>query len=134
MSRRKSLSEQANALSDVTPVDIDPEALTSFSDNTAATASTSDKYDEDDGEAMQTSGRLLLQAEPDALNDPRYAGKTVSRKELRPDNTGSDSSDSSDNSDSSPSSDSDSDSESDSNAHFEKLYVPMEPNLKILKF
>ena len=120
MSRRKSLSEQANALSDVTPVDVDPEALTLFSDNTAATASTSDKYDEDDGEAMQTSGRLLLQAEPDALNDPRYAGKTISRKELRPDDMDSGSSDNSDSSPSSDSnSDSDSDSDSDSNEHFE---------------
>ena len=32
---------------------------------------------------MSSNGRLLLQAEPDVLNDPRYAGVKVSRKKLK---------------------------------------------------
>ena len=79
------------------PRDVDPESLTSWNDNTSAD-NNEDTYTTDDAATtnMSSDGRLRLQAEPDALNDPRYAGIKVSRKELRPDGVESDSSEGSD--------------------------------------
>ena len=122
-SRRKSLSEKIADFSDPTPRDIDPESLTSWNDNTSANRDDEDDDDDiqedyheddedDDYTTMSNDGRLRLQAEPDALNDPRYAGVKVSRRELRPDGVESSSDDGSN---SSGGSDSDSDSNSNSN-------------------
>jgi protein AATF/BFR2 len=116
MSRRKSLSEQISTLSDPTPRDIDPESLTSFHDNTTASYIPKRGDDNDHnkyGDTMNRDGRLLLQAEPDALNDPRYSGKKISRKDLQPEGDIS-SSDSDDSGDHNGSSSDDSDNSVDS--------------------
>ena len=107
--KRKSLSEQISDYTDPTPRDhVDPESLTSFNDNTSAKYDKDDHDDDEDiAQSMSSNGRLLLQAEPDVLNDPRYAGVKVSRKKLKSKRNGR-------NSDSSSSSGSESDSDSDS--------------------
>jgi hypothetical protein len=106
-SRRKSLSEKIADFSDPTLRDVHPESLTSWNDNTSANRDDDDDdddlqedYHEDDEDnvdtAMSNDGRLRLQAEPDALNDPRdnenfdhkknykKSGRTKSKKNHSP--------------------------------------------------
>jgi protein AATF/BFR2 len=117
---RKSLSEQIAEFSDPTPRNFDPEALTTFGDDTASTASggiARDHYGDGGASHNMADGRLTLRAEPDVLDDPKYAGVAVSRRALRDSSdsgsaTGSDSGGgSSDSSGSGSDSSSDSDSE-----------------------
>ena len=93
---RKSLSEQIAEFSNPAPRSVDPEALTNFDDGTAShldPASKQSALDDygDDASYNNTDGRLTLRAEPDALDDPKYAGVAVSRRTLKPDGFVSDS-------------------------------------------
>ena len=82
---RVSLAQQVADLADPTPRSVDPESLSAFGDGTGASMGAVDRtsYGDGDGEASVAGGRLTLRAEPDALNDPRYAGIAVSRSALK---------------------------------------------------